>query len=74
MQANFALNNDLMKEFFPFSSLANKKTNTLIFPNLAAGNIAYKLVQELTEAEVIGPYIAWHEKACSCFANWFFCP
>ena len=56
VQANFALNNDLMKEFFPFSSLANKKTNTLIFPNLAAGNIAYKLVQELTEAEVIGPY------------------
>jgi malate dehydrogenase (oxaloacetate-decarboxylating)(NADP+) len=62
VQANFALNNDLMKEFFPFSSLVNKKTNTLIFPNLAAGNIAYKLVQELTDAEVIGPILLGMKK------------
>ena len=62
VQANFALNNDLLKEFFPFSSLANKKTNTLIFPNLAAGNIAYKLVQELTDAEVIGPILLGMKK------------
>jgi len=62
VQANFALNNDLMKEFFPFSSLANRKTNTLIFPSLAAGNIAYKLVQELTDAEVIGPILLGMKK------------
>ncbi|MGZ4036113.1 MAG: NADP-dependent malic enzyme, partial [Bacteroidia bacterium] len=47
MQANFALNNDLMKEQFPFSDLVDKKVNTLIFPNLASGNIAYKLIQEM---------------------------
>lgn len=62
IQANFALNNELAKEFFPFSQLANKKTNTLIFPNLSAGNIAYKLVQELTEAEVIGPILLGMKK------------
>ena len=57
IQANFALNGELLKEFFPFSHLTNKKTNTLIFPNLSAGNIAYKLVQEITDAEVIGPIL-----------------
>jgi len=62
IQANFALNNDLLKEFFSFSSLSNKKTNTLIFPNLSAGNIAYKLVQELTDAEVIGPILLGMKK------------
>ncbi len=57
MQANFALNNDLLKEQFPFSELVDKKVNTLIFPNLAAGNIAYKLIQEMGEAEAIGPVL-----------------
>jgi malate dehydrogenase (oxaloacetate-decarboxylating)(NADP+) len=57
MQANFALNNDLLKEQFPFSDLVDKKVNTLIFPNLAAGNIAYKLIQEMGEAEAIGPIL-----------------
>jgi malate dehydrogenase (oxaloacetate-decarboxylating)(NADP+) len=57
VQANFALNNDLMMEKFAFSQLANKQVNTLIFPNLSAGNIAYKLLQEITEAEAIGPIL-----------------
>src|SRR6185369_14038930 len=47
MQANFALNNELLKEQFPFSDLVDKKVNTLIFPNLSSGNIAYKIMQEL---------------------------
>lgn len=57
MQANFALNNQLMQEQFPFSSLSNEKVNTLIFPNLASGNIAYKLMQEMGKFEAIGPLL-----------------
>lgn len=57
MQANFALNDELMKEQFPFSDLVDKKVNTLIFPNLASGNIAYKLLQEMGGAEAIGPVL-----------------
>lgn len=57
IQANFALNNELLSESFPFSSLHNKRVNTLIFPNLAAGNIAYKLLQEMAGVEVQGPVL-----------------
>ena len=63
VQANFALNNDLMNEKFGFSQIANKNVNTLIFPNLAAGNIAYKLLQEMTEAESIGPILVGLKKS-----------
>lgn len=57
LQANFAMNKEAMKEKFPFSKLANKNVNVLIFPNLSSGNIAYKLVQELGEQEAIGPIL-----------------
>jgi len=57
IQANFALNNNLLKEQFPFSTLVDKDVNTFIFPNLAAGNIAYKMMQELGGAEAIGPVL-----------------
>ena len=62
LQANFALNKELMKEKFPFSKLVNKKVNVLIFPNLSAGNIAYKLAQEMGELEAIGPILLGLEK------------
>ncbi len=62
MQANFALNRELLKEQFPFSELVDKKVNTLIFPNLASGNIAYKLMQELGGAEAIGPILIGMKK------------
>ncbi len=62
IQANFALNNDLLKEQFPFSELMNKSVNTLIFPNLVSGNIAYKLMQELGDVEAIGPILLGMEK------------
>jgi malate dehydrogenase (oxaloacetate-decarboxylating)(NADP+) len=57
MQANFALNGELMNEKFPFSTLAGKEVNTLIFPNLSAGNIAYKLLQQMNEVDAIGPIL-----------------
>ncbi|RYD83659.1 MAG: NADP-dependent malic enzyme, partial [Sphingobacteriales bacterium] len=63
MQANFAVNNSLLKEYFPFSELADKQVNTLIFPNLASGNIAYKLLQELGGAEAIGPVLLGMKKS-----------
>jgi malate dehydrogenase (oxaloacetate-decarboxylating)(NADP+) len=57
MQANVALNNQVLKENFPFSKLADGAANILIFPYLTAGNIAYKLMQEMTDSVVIGPII-----------------
>ena len=60
---NFALNNELMNEKFSFSTLANKEVNTLIFPNLSAGNIAYKLLQEITEGDAIGPILVGLKKS-----------
>lgn len=63
VQANFALNNDMMVDKFPFSQLANKQVNTLIFPNLSSGNIAYKLLQEMTDAEAIGPVLIGLKKS-----------
>ena len=63
VQANFALNNELMNEKFSFSTLSNKKVNTLIFPNLSSGNIAYKLLQEMTEGDAIGPVLVGLRKS-----------
>jgi len=57
MQANFALNSDLLQDNFPFSTLSGKPANTLIFPNLESGNIAYKLLQEMGGAEAVGPIL-----------------
>jgi len=57
MQANFALNADLLKDNFPFSTLTGKPANTLIFPNLESGNISYKLLQEIGGAEAVGPIL-----------------
>ncbi|MCF6364573.1 MAG: NADP-dependent malic enzyme [Bacteroidales bacterium] len=57
MQANFALNTELRDKHFPFTKLKGKKVNTLIFPNLSSGNIAYKMMQEIGEAEVLGPIL-----------------
>jgi malate dehydrogenase (oxaloacetate-decarboxylating)(NADP+) len=57
MQANVALNQEIQREIYPFSALANNKVNTLIFPDLASSNIAYKLLAELGNAEAIGPIL-----------------
>ena len=55
VQADFALNPEMLKEKFPFSKLAGKKVNTLIFPNLESANITYKLLKELNKVDSIGP-------------------
>lgn len=57
LQANFALNSEMLSENFPFSKLGEEMANTLVFPNLESGNTAYKLLQELGEAEAIGPIL-----------------
>jgi malate dehydrogenase (oxaloacetate-decarboxylating)(NADP+) len=63
MQANFAMNNSLLKEVFPFSNLVGKKPNVLIFPDLASGNIAYKLLQTYGNVEAIGPVLIGLDKS-----------
>ncbi len=62
MQANFALDNELLEEIFPFSQLVNQKVNTLIFPNLTAGNVAYKITQQLASTDAIGPILLGMDK------------
>jgi malate dehydrogenase (oxaloacetate-decarboxylating)(NADP+) len=62
IQANVALNKQIQQETFPFSALANEEANTLIFPNLASGNIAYKLLMEIGGAEAIGPILLGMKK------------
>ena len=55
LQADFALNKEMLKKSFPFSKIAGKSVNTLIFPDLNSANIAYKLIKEMDGAKSIGP-------------------
>lgn len=57
IQANYAVITERRNEIFPFSKLGKKQVNTFIFPNLSAGNICYKLMQELGGFEAIGPVL-----------------
>ena len=57
MQMNYALNTELRQKKFPFSKLGDKQVNTIIFPNLSSGNIAYKMMQEIGESQVTGPLL-----------------
>ncbi len=63
IQANFALNNELMQENFPFSQLVNKNVNTFIFPNLSSGNIAFKFAQFFGNTESVGPILMGFDKS-----------
>ncbi|WP_179353088.1 NADP-dependent malic enzyme [Winogradskyella vidalii] len=55
IQSDFALNSKMLQDIFPFSKLAGRKVNTLIFPNIEAANITYKLLKELNKSDSIGP-------------------
>ncbi|MGZ5134947.1 MAG: phosphate acyltransferase, partial [Flavitalea sp.] len=57
MQASLAFNRDILKENYAFSELVDQDVNTLIFPNLAAGNVAYNLLKEVGSADAIGPIL-----------------
>ena len=57
IQANIALDQELMNKSFPFSKLNGKAVNTLIFPNLSSANISYKLLQKVGNFEIIGPIL-----------------
>lgn len=55
MQVNFAMDQALRDEKYPFTRLKDKRVNTLVFPTLSAANAGYKLLQHMTDAEMIGP-------------------
>ncbi|WP_350284951.1 NADP-dependent malic enzyme [uncultured Croceitalea sp.] len=63
IQTDFALNQELCHNNFPFSKLAGKKVNTFIFPNLDASNITYKLLKGLNNASSIGPIMVGLRKS-----------
>lgn len=67
IQTDFALNQEMLADKFPFSKLAGKKVNTLVFPNLEAANINYKLLKELYKVDSVGPIMLGMEKAVHIF-------
>jgi malate dehydrogenase (oxaloacetate-decarboxylating)(NADP+) len=62
MQGVLVFNNDILKENYPFSELVDQDVNTLIFPNLSSGNIAYNLIKEIGGADAIGPILLGMDK------------
>ncbi len=64
IQADTAVNNDIMQRIFPFCRI-QEGANILLFPNLEASNIAYKLLQQLGKVEVIGPFLMGARKAAN---------
>jgi malate dehydrogenase (oxaloacetate-decarboxylating)(NADP+) len=62
LQTDFALNPELLQSKFPFSKLAGKKVNTLIFPNLESANSTYKMLKELNGIDSIGPIMMGMQK------------
>ena len=67
IQTDFALNSEMLTQKFPFSKLAGKKVNTLIFPNLDAANITYKMLKELNQVDSVGPIMLGMEKPVHIF-------
>jgi malate dehydrogenase (oxaloacetate-decarboxylating)(NADP+) len=61
MQADTAVNPDIVDRIFPFCNIKGG-ANILVFPNLDAGNISYKLLQQLGGGEVLGPFLMGVQK------------
>ena len=57
MQADSAVSAQILQGRFPFSDLSKTGANVLVFPNLSASNISYKLLKHLGGAELIGPML-----------------
>ncbi|MEM6720268.1 MAG: NADP-dependent malic enzyme [Bacteroidota bacterium] len=62
VQSDFALNRHMHAQKFPFSKLAGKEVNTLVFPNLDSANITYKLMKDLYSSDSIGPIMLGMQK------------
>lgn len=62
VQANLAFNTETLQENYPFSNLVNGEPNILIFPNLAAANISYKLLQVFNGVDAVGPILLGMDK------------
>jgi malate dehydrogenase (oxaloacetate-decarboxylating)(NADP+) len=62
MQADTAVVQQILENDFPFSKVKGK-INVLIFPDLNSGNIAYKLMERIGEATVVGPIIMGMKKS-----------
>lgn len=67
IQADFAMNSEMLKSKFPFSKLAGKKVNILIFPNLDAANLNYKMLKEMYKVDSIGPIMLGMNKPVHIF-------
>ncbi|MCC6291665.1 MAG: NADP-dependent malic enzyme [Bryobacterales bacterium] len=57
VQADLAVSPELLAEQYPFSPLAARRANVLVFPNLEAGNAAYRLLARLGNCELVGPVL-----------------
>jgi len=67
VQADFALNQEMLQKKFPFSKLAGQKVNTLVFPDLASANITYKMLKELVKSDSVGPIMLGLDKPVHIF-------
>jgi len=67
IQSDFALNGEMLKDKFPYSKLAGKKVNTLIFPNLDSANINYKMLKEMYQVDSVGPIMLGMDKPVHIF-------
>lgn len=67
IQVDFAINGEMLKNKFPFSKLAGKKVNALIFPNLDSANSNYKMLKEQKDVLSIGPIMLGMKKPVHIF-------